>query len=361
MKKKQTVIAAVLFAIILAATLWYGAPALAQNLRKTIDIYYRDIKIYVDGDLIIPKNALGVVVEPFIHDGTTYLPVRAVSEALGKTVEWDGVTNSVYIGEFIPQEITDITVSTTEELIGALGSNRRILVKEGKYNLSAVSPSYINNPAVYFQEAYDGPELILDGVHDLTIQGVGDKQSEIIIDPRYAFVMNFQNCSNISIMNVKAGHTEGGYCEGGVFSFENSSGIRIDNALMYGCGTIGLSLLRATDVKITNSTVSDCTYGIMSVDYSSDILFKDCIFRDNKGFTMVEVGHTNGFTIDSCAFLRNIAEYSSYPMFSMPLSENVKIIGNSFEDNKADALIEQEDIVFDTSNTFKNNSFDIKQ
>ena len=39
-------------------------------------------------------------------------------------------------------------------------------------------------------------------------------------------------------------------------------------------------------------------------------------------------------------------------------SENVVIKNTIFTDNVADKLIEQEDIAFDASNTFKNNSFD---
>ena len=35
---------------------------------------------------------------PFIADGRTFLPVRAISEALGQPVTWDAATSTVYIG-----------------------------------------------------------------------------------------------------------------------------------------------------------------------------------------------------------------------------------------------------------------------
>jgi hypothetical protein len=38
-------------------------------------------------------------VEPFVSDGTTYLPVRAIADALGKNVSWDNATKSVYIDD----------------------------------------------------------------------------------------------------------------------------------------------------------------------------------------------------------------------------------------------------------------------
>lgn len=60
-------------------------------------LYYRDINIVIDGKTITPTDVDGNVVEPFIIDGTTYLPVRAVSEAMGCGVDWDGQTNTVII------------------------------------------------------------------------------------------------------------------------------------------------------------------------------------------------------------------------------------------------------------------------
>jgi len=35
---------------------------------------------------------------PFISDGRTFLPVRAISEALGVPVNWDGATSTVFVG-----------------------------------------------------------------------------------------------------------------------------------------------------------------------------------------------------------------------------------------------------------------------
>ncbi len=61
--------------------------------------FYNDIKINVNGTLVTPKDVNGNIVEPFIIDGTTYLPVRALANALGENVDWDGSTNTVIIGE----------------------------------------------------------------------------------------------------------------------------------------------------------------------------------------------------------------------------------------------------------------------
>ncbi len=87
-------------ALALCGALLGGTAALAAGVTyKTIQVLYNDISLVVDGVPVTPKDANGVEVEPFVYNGTTYLPVRAVGEAIGKQVTWDGNTQTVYIGE----------------------------------------------------------------------------------------------------------------------------------------------------------------------------------------------------------------------------------------------------------------------
>lgn len=73
-------------------------PSLAASVSKQITAYYNNIKLIINGETVTPKDVNGKEVEPFVIDGTTYLPVRAVAEALGQNVSWDGATQSVIIG-----------------------------------------------------------------------------------------------------------------------------------------------------------------------------------------------------------------------------------------------------------------------
>lgn len=87
-----------LIAGILIGTALTGGLVFAKSGTETIEAIYNNIKVYVDGVKISNKDSTGASVEPFIYNGTTYLPVRAVGEAIGKTVTWDGATQSVYLG-----------------------------------------------------------------------------------------------------------------------------------------------------------------------------------------------------------------------------------------------------------------------
>ena len=53
------------------------------------------VNIYIDGKLYIPTDVNGKVVEPFLYNGTTYLPARAISNVFNTNIEWKN--GSVYI------------------------------------------------------------------------------------------------------------------------------------------------------------------------------------------------------------------------------------------------------------------------
>jgi hypothetical protein len=67
----------------------YNTMASRKQPTKTIAATYRDIKIFIDGKELTPTDANGKVVEPFIYNGTTFVPLRAISEAFGAEVEWE--------------------------------------------------------------------------------------------------------------------------------------------------------------------------------------------------------------------------------------------------------------------------------
>ena len=89
----------VLIGVIATSVVLMSMPVFASSMQKVITVTYANIKLYVDGAVITPKDSAGNVVEPFIYNCTTYLPVRAISEALGKNVSWQASTKSVYIGK----------------------------------------------------------------------------------------------------------------------------------------------------------------------------------------------------------------------------------------------------------------------
>lgn len=95
--KWQTILVCVLVMILVLVS---AVDVSASSVGKNITVFFNDIKLMVDGESVTPKDANGNVVEPFVYNGTTYLPVRAIATALGKDVNWDAETATVVIGEY---------------------------------------------------------------------------------------------------------------------------------------------------------------------------------------------------------------------------------------------------------------------
>ena len=104
--KNTTTFKRSLAALAMAGVLCGSAVAAGTVTTRMIEANYMGITLVVDGVAVTPTNANGKVVEPFASEGTTYLPVRAIGEALGKKVTWDGATATVYVGD-VPGQGTD--------------------------------------------------------------------------------------------------------------------------------------------------------------------------------------------------------------------------------------------------------------
>lgn len=70
----------------------------AAGQWKTIDVLENDITVMVDGKQVTESN--------FVYNDRTYLPLRAVAEAVGKPVEYDEATNTAYIGTMPSENVS---------------------------------------------------------------------------------------------------------------------------------------------------------------------------------------------------------------------------------------------------------------
>ena len=113
MKKNwKAFMAGILTALLLCTVV---LPSLAAGRMTTLpNVMMGGVRIVIDGKELHPADEQGNTVEPLIYNGTTYLPVRAVSSALGKAVYWDGPSYTVYLGsmngkmEYPTAKLTDL-------------------------------------------------------------------------------------------------------------------------------------------------------------------------------------------------------------------------------------------------------------
>ncbi len=72
----------------------------ADSIYKDITVAYRSLKVVVNNQRVLfGYDSAGNAIEPFIYNGTTYLPVRSVAQALDKNVSWDGATGTIFIDD----------------------------------------------------------------------------------------------------------------------------------------------------------------------------------------------------------------------------------------------------------------------
>lgn len=107
-----------------------------QNELKPVELNVsKGVNIYFNGVSCKVTDALGNDVYPFIYNGTTYLPIRAISEMFGFNVRWDGYNNRAYLET----------------------NNSEITIKEG--NKNPTKPNYLYDEKI---NAFKGIELYID-------------------------------------------------------------------------------------------------------------------------------------------------------------------------------------------------------
>lgn len=193
----------------------------------------------------------------------------------------------IEIKPVITETQNQVTVTTVDEFLAAIAPNTEIIVDAELIDLSkAAGYGKTDGDYYYWAEAYDGPELYIAEVSNLTIRGAGEDHTVNVISsvPRYSNVLNFFNCANIMVKGLTVGHTEEpGYCLGGVLFFMNSQDILVENCGLFGCGTLGVKAESSKNIQIINNDIYDCSVGGVELTNCDDVNVDGNTFRDLGG------------------------------------------------------------------------------
>ena len=146
----------------------------AVQTTKEINVTYRDIKLSTNGTEFTPRDVSGNIVEPFIYEGTTYLPVRAVGEALGRDVNWDNDTSTVIISGKPSKRLKltseiPLSMNRTKFQIYKNGEETSLICKpnntdpdtSGWYDFSERTTYLLNGKATKFTATLMPPTLLI--------------------------------------------------------------------------------------------------------------------------------------------------------------------------------------------------------
>ncbi|MDO5546223.1 MAG: right-handed parallel beta-helix repeat-containing protein [Eubacteriales bacterium] len=210
------------------------------------------------------------------------------------------------------------TVSTVDEFIAAIGSDREIRLEPGTYDLSTASTygGDTGNEHCSWGETFDGYELEIAGTKNLTITGAGKDSVTISTVPRYSYVLRLCDCANISLTGFTAGHTiEPGSCIGGVVILLGCNGVSVRNVGLYGCGVVGVTADGCTDVDIANSDIYECSYNGIHVSNCQSMNVVNCRFYDLgkteewEASSIFSLSNSTGITITDCEIYDNLLQY----------------------------------------------------
>ncbi|WP_139492174.1 stalk domain-containing protein [Brevibacillus dissolubilis] len=81
----------------------------AAVATKNVQVKYNNVKVMYNGGLVSTD------IEPFLINGTTYIPVRMMAGVFNKDVAWDGTTSTVKVNDKV-----DTRIANLESQIAAL-------------------------------------------------------------------------------------------------------------------------------------------------------------------------------------------------------------------------------------------------
>ncbi|WP_334078107.1 stalk domain-containing protein [Paenibacillus sanfengchensis] len=122
--KKQTAAAIALAATLVTGTVLANS-TFAAEATKTLKAVYSNIKLVYNGQTISSTSGQ----EPFVVDGSTYVPIRMAGEALGKSLYWDAPSKQIKISDLTPP-IDQATIDSLNKQIKDLESQVTNLKKE---------------------------------------------------------------------------------------------------------------------------------------------------------------------------------------------------------------------------------------
>jgi hypothetical protein len=116
--------------IITGATIATAATAMASS-EQTITAVFGKVKLFVNGAQV---NS-----ETLLYNGTTYVPLRAAAEALGKDVSYDAETSSAYIGDVQESTATVEKKATVEKMtLNEYKSKKESITNEYTSNINSL-------------------------------------------------------------------------------------------------------------------------------------------------------------------------------------------------------------------------------
>jgi hypothetical protein len=170
MKKCRSFLLGVL---VTAIVFCLAIPAIAAGGTVTWDSVFVGAKIVIDGESLQPRDVNGNPVDAVIYKGTTYLPVRAIANAMGMSVDWDQSTRTVYLTTGEGEEPGPAEARSNAEISEAAMENFLRKAEAGNYTIAGeeIKGSVCSEDLVIYFRPIRYDDVDYDGFAVMTVNG----------------------------------------------------------------------------------------------------------------------------------------------------------------------------------------------
>ena len=143
------------------------------------------------------------------------------------------------------------------------------------------------------EDVFDGRQLTIHDVENLTIEAPHDTRTHAFVSPRYAYPLDFFDCTNVRLQGLRLGHhPDLGECAGGVVRARRCANLTISDTQLYGCGTMGFEMSGCSRIFVDECTIEHCTQALASFNDCESVAIRDTVFRQNDA--------TGGLSFQDC-------------------------------------------------------------
>lgn len=236
------------------------------------------------------------------------------------------------------QTLQTLVVRNSQELIQAIGSNRRIILKPNLYQLR---PELIGK---HLHLKVEDNQIWIEDVENLIIQGEDLRTSKIVIEDALSQVLSFRRSRQVTLESLEMGHVPPAntVCLGAVLGFFESSEIRVRNCLLFGSGSFGIWTENSHHLDVEDSVIKECSQGLLFLHDSHHLNFRKVTFVDNVGGVNLS-GESQYISFDQSQFINNYQApgqyYTAYLFAGFNLA-SVQIKNSLIADNRLEGLSE---------------------
>lgn len=152
MKKNKSIF----IGLIILCVILFSTPVLASSIKKTIEVIYNSVNLEVNGQKIKADNIL--------YNGTTYVPLRAVADALGKDVDWDEKTKTASINDKKDNKDNEEKASSSEWYFHITKEEKNEAIENGKKGSDFVRQYMIDNDYILTPNPSDN-NIFIDNIY----------------------------------------------------------------------------------------------------------------------------------------------------------------------------------------------------